>query len=81
VLISETGHNNIPLQDGDQLVMRISTHPIFVIVSALSNLMATACDSAGDEIAASSGPTDGFAVYFNESSGSIIFTETAQTTL
>jgi hypothetical protein len=81
VSVSETGHNNIPLQDGDELVMTISMHPMFVILPALSSLMATVYDSTGDETATFSSPTNVFAVYFSESNGSIVFSATAQTIL
>jgi hypothetical protein len=81
VSISETGHSNIPLQNGNQLTMNISTHPMFVILPALSNLMARVYDSTGDETVSFSTPTNVLAVYFSQSNGRIVFTATGQTTL
>jgi hypothetical protein len=79
--ISETGHNNVPLQNGSQIMMTISTHPMFVILPVLSALMATFHNSAGDETGIFSDPTHVFAVYFSQSNSSIAFTATTQTAL
>jgi hypothetical protein len=49
VPINETGQNNILFQNNGEFVITQWTHPMFVILPALSDLMVTVYDSAGDE--------------------------------
>jgi hypothetical protein len=74
----DTGHDSVWLSSGEQLVLMISSFPIFVILPAMSSLTATVHDSDDVQVASTTSP---FAVYCSQSTGRLAFTATARVTL
>jgi hypothetical protein len=81
IWIDGMSKNSVSLHPGQQLVMRISAVPLFVVLPVISNLSAAVYDSDNKQTDSFAAPTSVLAVYFSRSIGHLIFTATAATAL
>jgi hypothetical protein len=76
VVINGTGHGEIRMRAGDEIVMQVSDFPIFVVLPYV--MAGTVYDAEGVE---AGHMADAFAVYFSMAGGSVVFAATSVTYL